>query len=131
MPCIRYLRKTRTSPVFSKFAGVRERGNPIEPVRLLEEGGTASAQEISEANQSPRADEARMRTHSRRRGHALAMVVLTAAVGFGGHAEAQQTGLFPQAPIRRQRVPCDQEDLTYKIYKHQYFGYHPTCWRSF
>lgn len=72
-----------------------------------------------------------MRTHSRRRGHALAMVVLTVAVGFGGHVHAQQTGLFPLAPIRRQRVPCDQEDPTYKIYKQQYFGYHPTCWRAF
>ncbi len=45
--------------------------------------------------------------------------------------EAQQTGLFPLAPIRRQRVPCDREDPTYKIYKQQYFGYHPTCWRTF
>src|SRR5690348_7869195 len=97
-------------PAFSRFAGVRDPGNPIERVRLVEEGGTASAQEISEANQSPRADEARMRTHSRRWGHALAMVVLTVAVGFGGHVQAQQTGLFPLAPIRRQRVPCDQED---------------------
>ena len=46
-------------------------------------------------------------------------------------ARAQQTGLFPLAPIKRQRVPCDQEDPIYKIYKHQYFGYHPTCWRQF
>ncbi len=72
-----------------------------------------------------------MRTHSRRRAPALAMVVLTAAVGFSGPVQAQQTGLFPLAPIRRQRVPCDQEDPTYKIYKQQYFGYHPTCWRTF
>ena len=28
-------------------------------------------------------------------------------------------------------MPCDQEDPIYKIYKHQYFGYHPTCWRQF
>ena len=46
-------------------------------------------------------------------------------------ARAQQTGLFPLAPIKRQRVPCDQEDPIYKTYKHQYFGYHPTCWRQF
>jgi hypothetical protein len=59
------------------------------------------------------------------------MVVLTAAVGLSGQAWGQQTGLFPRAPIRRQRVPCDQEDPTYKIYKQQYFGYHPTCWRTF
>ena len=80
-------------------------------------------------NQSPRADEARMRTNSRRGAHALTMVVLTAAVSLSGRVEAQQTGLFPLAPIRRQRVPCDREDPTYKIYKQQYFGYHPTCWR--
>jgi hypothetical protein len=59
------------------------------------------------------------------------MVVLTAAVSLCGRAEAQQSGLFPLAPIRRQRVPCDREDPTYKIYKQQYFGYHPTCWRTF
>jgi hypothetical protein len=57
--------------------------------------------------------------------------VLTAAVGLSGHVQAQQTGMFPLAPIRRQRVPCSQEDPTYKIYKQQYFGYHPTCWRTF
>jgi hypothetical protein len=59
------------------------------------------------------------------------MVVLTAAVSLSGRVEAQQTGMFPLAPIRRQRVPCDQEDPTYKIYKQQYFGYHPQCWRPF
>lgn len=72
-----------------------------------------------------------MRTNARRGAHALTMVVLTAAVGLSGRVEAQQTGLFPLAPIRRQRVPCDQEDPTYKIYKSQYFGYHPTCWNPF
>lgn len=72
-----------------------------------------------------------MRTNSRMGAHALTLVVLTGAVSLSGRVEAQQTGLFPLAPIRRQRVPCDQEDPTYKIYKHQYFGYHPTCWRTF
>jgi hypothetical protein len=72
-----------------------------------------------------------MRTNSRRGAHALTMVVLTAAVSLSGRVEAQQTGLLPLAPIRRQRVPCDHEDPTYKIYKQQYFGYHPTCWRTF
>ena len=28
-------------------------------------------------------------------------------------------------------MPCDREDPTYKIYKQQYFGYHPTNWRTF
>jgi hypothetical protein len=52
-------------------------------------------------------------------------------VGLAGRAQAQQSGLFPLAPIRRQRVPCDQADPVYKAYKQQYFGYHPTCWRRF
>lgn len=72
-----------------------------------------------------------MRTNSRMMTRALTLVVLTGAVGFAERAQAQQTGLFPLAPIRRQRVPCDQEDPTYKVYKQQYFGYHPTCWRTF
>jgi hypothetical protein len=72
-----------------------------------------------------------MRTNARRGSHALTMVVLTAAVSLSGRVEAQQSGLFPLAPIRRQRVPCDREDPTYKIYKQQYFGYHPTNWRTF
>lgn len=72
-----------------------------------------------------------MRTNSRMLTRALTLVVLTGAVGFAERAQAQQTGLFPLAPIRRQRVPCDQEDPTYKVYKQQYFGYHPTCWRTF
>jgi hypothetical protein len=52
-------------------------------------------------------------------------------VGVTERVHAQQTGLFPLAPIRRQRVPCDQQDPTYKIHKYQYFGYFPTCWRRF
>jgi hypothetical protein len=72
-----------------------------------------------------------MRKNARRGSHALTMVVLTAAVSLSGRVEAQQTGLFPLAPVRRQRVPCDREDPTYKIYKQQYFGYHPTNWRTF
>ncbi|WP_406700996.1 hypothetical protein V5E97_19610 [Singulisphaera sp. Ch08] len=46
-------------------------------------------------------------------------------------AEAQQGGLFPLAPIKRQRVPCNQENPVYGLYRHEYFGYHPTCWRKF
>lgn len=72
-----------------------------------------------------------MRTNMRRGPGALTLVVLTAAVSLSGRVEAQQTGLLPLAPIRRQRVPCDREDPTYKIYKQQYFGYHPTGWRQF
>jgi hypothetical protein len=46
-------------------------------------------------------------------------------------AEAQQSGLFPLAPIRRQRIPCPMEDPVYGLYRQEYFGYHPTCWRKF
>jgi hypothetical protein len=83
-----------------------------------------------EPNQ-PRPDEARMRTNSRSRGCGLALAVLTLVVSLPELARAQQTGLFPNMNIRRQRVPCDQEDPIYKVYKHQYYGYHPTCWRPF
>jgi hypothetical protein len=72
-----------------------------------------------------------MRTNSRRRDQGLALAVLTVVLSLPELAQAQQSGLFPLYPIKRQRVPCDQEDPTYKTYKYQYFGYHPTCWRPF
>lgn len=72
-----------------------------------------------------------MRTIFRRRGQGLVLAALALIVGLPERAQAQQTGLFPLAPIRRQRVPCDQQDPTYKIHKYQYFGYHPTCWQPF
>jgi hypothetical protein len=72
-----------------------------------------------------------MRTNSRRRKQGLVLAAATVILSLPELAQAQQTGLFPTAPIKRQRVPCDQEDPIYKIYKHQYFGYHPTCWRKF
>jgi hypothetical protein len=42
-----------------------------------------------------------------------------------------QTQLFPLAPIQRQRVPCPMEDPVYGLYRQQYWGYFPTCWRAF
>jgi hypothetical protein len=73
-----------------------------------------------------------MRRESRRRsGKLVALAALAVVVTLPGLAEAQQTGLFPNAPIRRQRPPKEQEDPIYEIYKQQYFGYHPTCWRRF
>ena len=72
-----------------------------------------------------------MRTNSRRREQGLVLAVLTVVLSLPELARAQQGGLFPLSPITRKRVPCDQEDPIYKIYKHQYFGYHPTCWRKF
>jgi hypothetical protein len=72
-----------------------------------------------------------MRTNSRMRGPALGLAVLALVVSLPELARAQQSGLFPLQPIRRQRVPCDQEDPIYKKVKYQYFGYHATCWRPF
>jgi hypothetical protein len=72
-----------------------------------------------------------MRTNSRIRGQLLVLAALTVVVSLPELARAQQTGLFPLAPITRHRVPCDQEAPEYKLYKHKYFGYHPTCWRPF
>jgi hypothetical protein len=72
-----------------------------------------------------------MRTKSRTRGRGLVLAVLTLIVSLPELAQAQQSGLFPLAPIKRQRVPCDQQDPVYKLYKEKYFGYHPPCWRPF
>jgi hypothetical protein len=72
-----------------------------------------------------------MRTNSTSRSLGLVLAVFTLAVSLPELARAQQGGLFPNLPIRRQRVPCDQEDPIYKVYKHQYYGYHPTCWHPF
>lgn len=69
------------------------------------------------------------KTMSRKPGRVLAVFAI--AVWFSELAQAQQSGLFPLHPIRRQRVPCPHEDPVYKLYRHQYFGYHPTVWRRF
>jgi hypothetical protein len=57
---------------------------------------------------------------------ALAMTLCAPLAAF-----AQQGGLLPNWPIRRERVPCPMEDPVYGVYREQYFGYHPTCWRRF
>jgi hypothetical protein len=72
-----------------------------------------------------------MRTNSRTRGCGLALAVVAVATSLPQMAWAQQSGLFPLHPIKRHRVPCDQEDPIYKINKYQYFGYNPTCWHRF
>lgn len=72
-----------------------------------------------------------MLTNSWRRNPGLALAVLTLIVSLPDLAKAQQSGLFPLHPIRRERVPCNQEDPVYKLYRYQYFGYHPTVWRRF
>jgi hypothetical protein len=72
-----------------------------------------------------------MRTNSRSRGRGLILAALALVASLPELARAQQTGLFPLHPIKRQRQTCDQENPIYKTYKTQYFGYHPTCWRTF
>jgi hypothetical protein len=62
---------------------------------------------------------------------ALGLGVMALVLSLPELARAQPGGLFPNAPIRRQRVPCDQEDPIYRTYKYKYYGYHPTCWRTF
>lgn len=68
---------------------------------------------------------------SRRRFRSPAAGALVVVLGAPALVEAQQSGLFPNAPIRRERVPCPHEDPVYRLYRHEYFGYHPTCWRRF
>jgi hypothetical protein len=72
-----------------------------------------------------------MLTKSWRRSRRSVIGALALILGIPMLAEAQQGGLFPLAPIRRQRVPCPAEDPVYGLYRREYFGYHPTCWRPF
>ena len=72
-----------------------------------------------------------MLINSRRRFRSPAAWALVVVFGAPALVEAQQSGLFPNAPINRERVPCPHEDPVYRLYRHQYFGYHPTCWRRF
>ncbi len=72
-----------------------------------------------------------MRTRSRRRLGWATAAALAFVVGAPGLAHAQQSGMFPLAPIKRERVPCELENPAFKLYRHQYFGYHPTCWQKF
>jgi hypothetical protein len=72
-----------------------------------------------------------MRTRSRSRLGWAAAGALAFVVGAPAASQAQQSGLFPLSPIRRERTPCPMEDPLYKLYRQQYFGYHPTCWRRF
>jgi hypothetical protein len=75
-----------------------------------------------------------MRAMTRRRDRlsATLALVLLGVLGTAELAEAQQGGLFPMANTHRRREqPCDQEPAIYKMYRQEYFGYHPTCWRQF
>jgi len=72
-----------------------------------------------------------MLTKSIRRKPGQVLAVLAAVTSLSGLAEAQQSGLFPLQPIRRERTPCAAEDPIYKLYRDQYYGYYPTRWRRF
>ena len=52
---------------------------------------------------------------SRKPGQVLA--VLAAVTSLSGLAEAQQSGMFPLHPIRRERTPCANEEPIYKLYR--------------
>lgn len=51
-------------------------------------------------------------------------------LGLPGTGRAQSS-LFPDMSIRRSRVPCELEDPRITIFRRQYYGYYPTCWRQF
>src|SRR5262245_39164590 len=72
-----------------------------------------------------------MRIKSSRRGTGRLLAVLPVLASLSGVANAQQSGLLPLHPIKRQRVPCPLEDPIYKTYRSEYFGYFPTQWRPF
>jgi hypothetical protein len=44
---------------------------------------------------------------------------------------AQANSLFPDIYIKRKRECCAHEDPRYAMFREQYFGYFPTCWRRF
>lgn len=69
-----------------------------------------------------------MLTVSRNRPGWAAFGMLAVVLGLPALAQAQ---LFPNQQIKRQRVPCCQEDPVYGLYRRQYYGYYPTCWRRF
>lgn len=76
-------------------------------------------------------EEARMLINKKRRWRAPALAVSALVLGAPAPTFAQQSGLFPNATIRRVRPSCDQQDPIYKHYRDHYYGYHPTCWRRF
>lgn len=72
-----------------------------------------------------------MRTRSSKRLGWSAAWALALVFGAPVLATAQTTELFPFRRITRERVPCAMEDPVYKLYRNEYYGYHPTCWRKF
>ena len=130
--------KTRISPRFCNlpdFVSILQ--IPYSEIRLRPDRTNLTYQcgprqeSFRRGPQSPATCEARMLINSRRRFRSPAAWALVVVFGAPALVEAQQSGLFPNAPINRERVPCPHEDPVYRLYRHQYFGYHPTCWRRF
>src|SRR5262245_23754476 len=69
-----------------------------------------------------------MGTMRTRRWRSPAAVALAAFLGLPALAEAQ---LFPDMNIKRERPPRSHEAPIYSLYRQQYYGYFPTCWRRF
>ncbi len=69
-----------------------------------------------------------MQTRTRRRWFIATAVAMAWVLGASGRGQAQ---LFPNLPIQRPKVPCDQEAPYYKVFRQHYHGYFPTCWRAF
>lgn len=58
-----------------------------------------------------------------------ALWAMAVILGLPALADAQ---LFPRLPLhKRHKPPYDQEPPVYDLYRHQYYGYFPTCWRRF
>jgi hypothetical protein len=72
----------------------------------------------------------KLNTNTGKRASSPAVWALALVLGAPALVQAQ-TQLFPLAPIQRHRVPCPMEDPVYGLYRHQYWGYFPTCWRTF
>ncbi len=85
---------------------------------------------IRAAPSSAAAREARMSKRTWMRSSSPAVWAAALVLGVPALVQAQ-TQLFPLAPIQRQRPPCPMEDPIYGMYRQQYFGYFPTCWRTF
>src|SRR3954453_13389067 len=92
--------------------------------------GTTSRMGIGAAPVVTRKREARMLKKSWRRSSSPAVWAVALVAGAPALVQAQ-TQLFPLAPIQRERVPCPMEDPVYGLYRNQYYGYFPTCWRPF
>ena len=70
-----------------------------------------------------------MVTKPGRRWRSAAGLVLAAMLVAPAVVRAQ---LLPNLPTRyREKPPCVAEPPFYKMVRHQYFGYYPTCWRRF